>query len=328
MSDARPQGAGPGMIPLQGPIPGQDLQAWVDARMAIIPYSRMAGMTVTALEPGRNSVRLPARPMWCGDTGRNRVHTGAICALADTACGFAAGTCSSELGAFATLDLRMDYLRSADAGLDLVCLAHCHRLSRSVAFVTGEVGQDGEGPIALVNATFMRTAVARRGQDGAPGPGAARPQPEPLAPEDLRAAAAATRPALPRGRSPYVDFLGVARHPQAHAGPIFRLPFQPDLIGNPRLPAIHGGVLAGFGETVMRLHLEAAHAKGVPKAVDFSIDYLRPARPVDTYGQGVTIRLGHRVSLVQASLWQDDPQRPVAATRGHWLMPLPYQGTM
>jgi len=55
--------------------------------------------------------------------------------------------------------------------------------------------------------------------------------------------------------------------------------------------------------------------------VDFSIDYLRPARPVDTFAQGLTVRQGNRVSLVQANLWQEDPRRPVAAVRGHWLMP-------
>jgi uncharacterized protein (TIGR00369 family) len=310
------------MIPQPASTPPEDLQQWVDRRMETIPYSRMSGMIVTAVEKGRNSLLLPARPMWCGDIARNRVHTGAICALADTACGFAAGTSASELGAFATLDLRMDYLRSADAGQDLVCEAHCHRLSRSVAFVRGEVRQPGgDDVIALVNATFMHTAR---------GPSGARRSPVPLpglhhlSAEALQAASQATRPALPPGRSPYVDFLGVVQHQQVHAGPIFRLPYHQDLIGNPRLPAIHGGVLAGFGETVMMLHLLSSHphlGKGVPKAVDFSIDYLRPARPVDTYAQGITIRLGNRVSLVQANLWQDDPQRPVAATRGHWLMP-------
>ena len=316
------------MMPLQGPTPEQDLQDWVDRRMEIIPFSRMSGMTVTAVERGRTTLNLPARPEWCGDAGRNRIHTGVICALADTACGFAVGTSVSELGAFATLDLRMDYLRSADAGLDLVCQARCHRVSRSVGFVTGEVRQPGcDDVIAVVNATFMRTrAAARRGAEGA-GPRSA-PIPPPLLhqvpAEALLAAARATHPALPPGRSPYVDFLAVAQLPQVKAGPIFRLPFREDLIGNPRMPALHGGVLAGFAETVMHLHLLAGNpAVGhrTPKAVYFAIDYLRPARPMDTYGQGITIRLGHRVSLVQANLWQDDPQRPVAATRGHWLMP-------
>ena len=317
------------MMPLQGPTPEQDLQDWVDQRMAIIPFSRMSGMAVTATERGRTTIRLPARPEWCGDIERNRIHTGVICALADTACGFAVGTSVSELGAFATLDLRMDYLRSADAGLDLLCHAHCHRVSRSVGFVTGEVRQPGRDEvIAVVNATFMRTRAAAR-HGGSPGAASRKPLiPAPalhqVPPEALLAAALATRPAMPEGRSPYVDFLGVAQLPQVKAGPIFRLPFREDLIGNPRLPALHGGVLAGFAETVMNLHLVASNppmGNRTPKAVDFAIDYLRPARPMDTYGQGITIRLGHRVSLVQANLWQDDPQRPVAATRGHWLMP-------
>jgi len=312
------------MIPLQGPTPGQDLQQWVDGRMQIIPFSRMAGMTVTAVERGRASLMLPARPIWCGDLERNRIHTGAICALADTACGFAVSTAVSELGAFATLDLRMDYLRSADAGQDLYCHAHCHRLSRSVGFATGELCQPSGGVIAVVNATFMRSSPAARRGAASRKPLIPPPSLNQVSAEALQAAAQATRPAIPDGRSPYVDFLGVVAHPQVHAGPIFRLPYRDDLIGNSRLPALHGGVLAGFAETVMYLHLVATNApmgKGVPKAVDFAIDYLRPARPVDTYAQGITIRLGHRVSLVQANLWQEDPQRPVAATRGHWLMP-------
>jgi len=318
---------------IPNPLPDAALQAWAEQRMAIIPYSRMAGMTPLALSRGRARLLLPARDAWCGDVVRNRIHTGCFCALADTTCGFAVGAAVGEVGLFSTLDLRMDYLRSADAGQDLICDAHCHRVSRSVAFVTGSVRQaDGEESIALVNATFMRAAkppsrAHARTQGGPGGPRQALIPPPTLhriSPEELHAAAKATGRALPEGRSPYVDFLGVVEHPQVDAGPIYRLPFHEDLIGNPLLPAIHGGVLGGFAETVMFLHLVATNppmAQGIPKAIDFAIDYLRPARPVDTYAQGLTIRLGNRVSLVQANLWQEDPQRPVAATRGHWLMP-------
>ena len=313
------------------PLPDSALQAWAEQRMAIIPYSRMAGMTPLRLSRGRARLLLPAREAWCGDVERNRIHTGCFCALADTTCGFAVGAAVGEVGLFATLDLRMDYLRSADASRDLICDAHCHRVSRSVAFVTGSVRQaDSEEPIALVNATFMRNATTSpRAVEGGPETGPRQslipaPALHQISPEDLQAATQATGRALPEGRSPYVDFLGVVEHPQVDAGPIFRLPFHADLIGNPILPALHGGVLGGFAETVMFLHLVATNpppGHGIPKAIDFAIDYLRPARPVDTYAQGVTIRLGNRVSLVQANLWQEDPQRPVATTRGHWLMP-------
>jgi uncharacterized protein (TIGR00369 family) len=129
--------------------------------------------------------------------------------------------------------------------------------------------------------------------------------------------------ALAPGRSPYVDFLGIRQQPQIEAGPVFRMPFKPELIGNPVLPALHGGVLAGFGETAMLLHLVATNPgiTGVPRGVDFAIAYLRSAKPVDTFVQGTTVRQGNRVALVQVSIWQDDPQRPVAQARGHFLMP-------
>jgi acyl-coenzyme A thioesterase PaaI-like protein len=48
---------------------------------------------------------------------------------------------------------------------------------------------------------------------------------------------------------------------------------------------------------------------------------MRSAKPVDTFVQGTTVRQGNRVALVQVSIWQDDPQRPVANARGHFLMP-------
>ncbi|HEX5356518.1 MAG TPA: hotdog domain-containing protein, partial [Aquabacterium sp.] len=61
--------------------------------------------------------------------------------------------------------------------------------------------------------------------------------------------------------------------------------------------------------------------KGVPRGIDFAIAYMRSAKPVDTFVQGTTVRQGNRVALVQVSIWQDDPQRPVAQARGHCLMP-------
>jgi acyl-coenzyme A thioesterase PaaI-like protein len=318
------------------PLPeGHDLYQWVEVFLKTIPYARVSGMKTTALAKGRASLLLPARPTWNGDVERDRIHTGCLCVLADTACGIAVGTALEEMEPFATLDLRMDYLRSADATRDLICQAHCHRLSRNVAFVRGELRQPGnEEVIAYASATFMRaTPNARRpttAGEAAPRPDhATRPltsQPafRQVSAKDLEAAAKSTQPAMPPGRSPYVDHLGVVQHPQTGAGPIFRLPFHPDLVGNPTLPALHGGVLAGFSETAMILHLMATNpGKGdvIPKAVDFSMDYLRSAKAVDTYALGTTIRQGNRVALIQALIWQEDPQRPVAAARGHCLMP-------
>lgn len=335
---------------------GNDRLAWAQAFISGIPYAVASGMTLTDIGPGRCSLLLPARNTWTGDAERQLIHPGCLSVLADTACGVAVGCAMEQIEPYATLDLRMDYLRPPVAETDLVCHAECHRLSRSVAFVRGELMQPGQSePVATVYATFMRaTASSRRkdlpaGESGAsataaasathtqiPAPKASRPTPAEAASSLIAPASVepsqvfVSRPAdvpetlaVPVGRSPYVDFLNVHQQPQIDAGPVFRMPYKPELIGNPVLPALHGGVLAGFGETAMVLHLLATNPTlaAIPRSVDFAIAYMRSAKPIDTFAQSTTVRQGNRVALVMVSLWQDDPSRPVVQARGHFLMP-------
>ena len=296
------------------------------------PHMREIGARITAVARGRGSMTLPARDEWLGDPLRAQLHPGALTVLADSTCGLAVGTALSEHAPYATLDLRMDYLRPPVANVNVTCRAECHRLSRSVAFVRGELFQLGQAkPVATVNATFMRGTASTRKAPAAQQPTPAEAASHLVSPTSLdtshhiRSTPAATpeTPARTGGRSPYVDFLQIHQQAQVDAGPVFRLPFQHDLIGNPMLPALHGGVLAGFGETAMILHLmdTVPGIPDAPRSVDFAIAYLRSAKPVDTFAQCTTVRQGNRVALAQVSIWQDDPQRPVANARGHFLMP-------
>ena len=120
--------------------------------------------------------------------------------------------------------------------------------------------------------------------------------------------------------TPYARFLGVS--PQADAdGPLLVLPMSPHLIGNPSLPAIHGGVLGGFMEmaALARLATERPDAP-LPKPIDINIEYFRPAGPKDTYARAEIRRAGRRVANVRVEAWQDDPRKPVAALHGHFLL--------
>ncbi len=74
---------------------------------------------------------------------------------------------------------------------------------------------------------------------------------------------------------------------------VFRLPANKDNIGNPTLPAIHGGVIAGFMEHAAMLHLLTFMSiPHLPKIIDFSIDYLRAGHFRDTYAQCQVWRQG------------------------------------
>lgn len=122
-------------------------------------------------------------------------------------------------------------------------------------------------------------------------------------------------------RIPYAVYLGMTAdlHEQ---DVVFHLPFRDQLVGNRYLPALHGGVVAGFMENAALLHLmhmEPEHV-GIPKTIDFSIDYLRSAGPRASYASCVITRLGRRVAQVQINCWQEKPEVPVALARAHMLL--------
>jgi uncharacterized protein (TIGR00369 family) len=298
----------------------------VDAFMKSIPHVQATGMTCDSMGGGAAVVSMPANPAWVGETIRGTLHPGCATGLADTACAMAVSSLMNPIGPLATLDLRMDFLRPAIAGLDLVCEAKCIRLSSHVGFAQGLVFQTGQPePVATVNANMMlgTAAQGRRDVPGTHGMAVLETHTQP------QAAYQADTPALPAGWSPYVDYLEVRRHTRLDADTttsdmLFRLPFRADLIGNPILPAIHGGVVAAFAQTAGVLHLVYSNGlpcETTPRGVDFGIDYLRSAKPIDTWARCTTVRQGNRVALVQIVVWQDEEQRPIASARTQCLLP-------
>ena len=100
---------------------------------------------------------------------------------------------------------------------------------------------------------------------------------------------------------------------------LFRLPANKDNIGNPLLPAIHGGVIAGFMELSAALHLLiATGSPGVPKIIDFSLDYLRAGHFRDTWARCQVCRQGRRVANVAVTAWQSTEAEPIATARAHF----------
>ena len=99
------------------------------------------------------------------------------------------------------------------------------------------------------------------------------------------------------------------------------LPFREDLIGNTRLPAIHGGVIGSFLEMTAILRLVAeSGTENVPRPISFTIDYLRSAGPRETRARAEIFKLGRRISHVRVIAWQDARERPIAAANGKFLM--------
>ena len=102
---------------------------------------------------------------------------------------------------------------------------------------------------------------------------------------------------------------------------IFILPRRDSNLGNPILPAIHGGVIGGFMELSAALHLLMFNETAqLPKIVDFAIDYLRAGLHRDTYAECRVSRQGNRVANVLVTAWQKSRNEPIALARAHFLL--------
>ncbi len=119
---------------------------------------------------------------------------------------------------------------------------------------------------------------------------------------------------------PYARFLGVTIERRDGVLECV-LPFREEIIGNPMLPAVHGGVIGAFLELTAILRLiDESGTDRVPKPISFAIDYLRSAGPAPTRARADIFKFGRRVAVVRVVAWQDDPTRPVAAGNGKFLV--------
>lgn len=136
------------------------------------------------------------------------------------------------------------------------------------------------------------------------------------------------------GGIPYAQFLGI-RFDRRGDELTSILPFDERLIGNPALPALHGGATAAFLEmtasielawTVLWQDLEAGRvemtgAPALPKTISFTVDFLRSGLPRDAYARAKVNRVGRRYASVHIEAWQDNRDRPHAMATAHFLMP-------
>ncbi|MDP1630631.1 MAG: PaaI family thioesterase [Caulobacter sp.] len=121
-------------------------------------------------------------------------------------------------------------------------------------------------------------------------------------------------------RIPYAQFLGL-RIELAGDEMTAILPFGQHLVGNPVLPAIHGGVLGAFMEMTALAQLLVTEGQArQPRVIDVSIEYLRSGRPLTTYARAEIKKVGRRIANVHVEAWQDRRSAPIAALRGHFLV--------
>jgi acyl-coenzyme A thioesterase PaaI-like protein len=141
------------------------------------------------------------------------------------------------------------------------------------------------------------------------------------------------------GSVPYIQYLGIEFERRGDELTCI-LPFDEKLIGNPLLPALHGGVTASLLEVTAIITLSWSSLwddiesgalevqdlvdrtrSFLPKTIAFSTDYLRSGLPRDAYARAKVNRSGRRYASVYVEAWQDNRARLFAQANGHFLMP-------
>lgn len=127
------------------------------------------------------------------------------------------------------------------------------------------------------------------------------------------------------GLPPYAEILRVSVEGEDGAPPVLVMPFADDVLGRPGF--LHGGAISGLLEmaaiAALQHALEAEGGNGADariKPVNVTVDFMRGGRDKPTRAAGVVTRLGNRVANVEATAWQDEREKPIAAARMNYLI--------
>ena len=122
------------------------------------PHGEALGLTVVEQGAGRAIVTVPYSEQLVGDPETGVIHGGVLTTMLDNASGMSIRSAEEmdEDNAIATLDLRIDYMRTATPFLPITAEAECYKRTRNIAFVRGTAYQsDKNDPVATSVAAFM-----------------------------------------------------------------------------------------------------------------------------------------------------------------------------
>tara|TARA_R110000868_G_scaffold36963_10_gene130809 strand:+ start:624 stop:1034 length:411 start_codon:yes stop_codon:yes gene_type:complete len=99
-------------------------------------------------------------------------------------------------------------------------------------------------------------------------------------------------------------------------GALWTLSPRPELIGNPLLPALHGGAVTAFLELACSVIVARGLDRSIlPRLISVNVQFLTPIRLRDVMARPDVRRIGRRVAVVHIEAWQDIPGIPGCAAQ-------------
>ncbi len=122
-------------------------------------HTHALGFQYEGLDGDRVRLRVPYRDDLVGDPETGVLAGGLVTTLLDHVGGLAIWVALKTFQPIATLDLRVDYMRAAIPGRDLIAEARCYRMTHSIAFVRAWAFEDDPAdPVAAAQAAYVISA--------------------------------------------------------------------------------------------------------------------------------------------------------------------------
>jgi uncharacterized protein (TIGR00369 family) len=114
--------------------------------------------------------------------------------------------------------------------------------------------------------------------------------------------------AIMENEVPFNRYLGIRGESAEKGRGVLVLPVRPEFVGDPRRPALHGGVVSALIDTAGGLAAWSALADGeTVSTVDLTVDYLEPGRLAGPLrAEAELLRKGNRVCHVRVRVTQDE----------------------
>ncbi len=145
--------------------PQDDPQARVRESFARQTFMATLGARLSHVAPGHVEIELPCRPELAQQHGF--VHAGAVAAIADSACGYAALTLMPPGAGVLSVEFKINLLAPA-AGERLLARGRVQRAGRTLHVCQGEVVAYGAGEERAV-ASMLATMMCLRERPGVDG---------------------------------------------------------------------------------------------------------------------------------------------------------------
>ncbi len=96
------------------------------------------------------------------------------------------------------------------------------------------------------------------------------------------------------------------------------LPFRKEHVGNPEIPALHGGAISSTLDTTGGLAVwSRLRPHDRVSTIDLRVDYLRPGRGEPMIAVARVVRIGNRVGVAELRAFHPDAEdKPIAAGMG------------